>query len=193
MLTILEALLVFAAIEAYIWRLRYTAGWSWIVILGAMLLSHALHGETPRSLGFRMDNFGDAARRFGPAVAVIASLILLFGIGLHSFRALTNLSYTGSFAVYLLWGCFQQYTLNSYFGRRIQVQVVPAALFSAAHYPNFFLMAVTFVLGYAATVAYRRQPNIYFLGIAHGVIGFLLYWALPDAVTHHLNIGPGYR
>lgn len=192
MLAIFEPLLVFAAIEAYIWRLRYTAGWSWMVILSVIILTHILRGETPRQLGFRLDNFGDAARRFGPIVAVLCSVILLCGAG-FGFRQLSTAQAAGSALLYLPWGVFQQYLLNGYFVTRIKSEVLAAALFAAAHYPNPFLMAATFSLGYAAAIAYRRQPNIYFLGFAHGVIGFLLYWGVPDAISHHLNVGPGYR
>jgi len=54
-----------------------------------------------------------------------------------------------------------------------------------------FLMAVGLVGGWCATQVYRRHRNLYFLGIAHAAIGFLLFVTVPDSISHHLNIGPG--
>jgi hypothetical protein len=62
----------------------------------------------------------------------------------------------------------------------------------AAHSPNWFLMPVTLVSGYGAIWVYRRYNNLYFLGLAHAMIGFLLFVAVPDSVSHHLNVGPGW-
>jgi hypothetical protein len=53
-------------------------------------------------------------------------------------------------------------------------------------------MAVTLLGGYASTQLYRRYRNLYFLGLAHGVLGFVLYLVVPDSISHHLNVGPGH-
>jgi hypothetical protein len=50
-------------------------------------------------------------------------------------------------------------------------------------------MAVTPVLAYAAIWVYRHYKNLYFLGLAHAAIGFLLFLAVPDSVSHHLRVG----
>lgn len=53
-------------------------------------------------------------------------------------------------------------------------------------------MAVTLLLGYCCAIVYRRYKNLYFLGLAHGTVGFLLYLVVPDSISHHLNVGPGW-
>jgi len=53
-------------------------------------------------------------------------------------------------------------------------------------------MLMTPVAGYGAIQVYRRYGNFYFLGMAHATIGFLLFMVLPDSVSHHLNVGPGW-
>jgi membrane protease YdiL (CAAX protease family) len=103
-------------------------------------------------------------------------------------------------AAYLLWGLTQQYALNGYFLNRFDAvfssraasSSVTALLFSAVHAPNPFLMAVTLPLGWCATLLYRRTRNLYLLGIAHGTIGLLLFVTVPDSVSHHLRVGPGW-
>ena len=104
-----------------------------------------------------------------------------------------------AWAVYVPWGVFQQYALNGYFLNRIDRLVSPrvapalaAALFSSAHLPNWFLMAVTLLAGYGCTLLYRRYHNLYSLGLAHGTLGFLLYLVIPDSISHHLVVGPGW-
>jgi len=52
-------------------------------------------------------------------------------------------------------------------------------------------MIVCLVGGWCATQVYRRHRNLYFLGIAHATLGFLLFVTVPDSVTHHLMVGPG--
>ena len=68
--------------------------------------------------------------------------------------------------------------------------LLSALFFSGAHLPNWFLMLVTPVAGYAAIWVYRRYRNLYFLGLAHATIGTLLFLTVPDSWSHHLNIGP---
>src|SRR5262249_49279012 len=98
---------------------------------------------------------------------------------------------------YLPWGLFQQYVLNGYFLNRLQrvvsprtAQMVSAALFAGVHLPNLFLMVVPLLLRYCSLLIYSRYRNLYFLGGAHGTLGFLLYLAVPDSVSHHLVVGP---
>jgi membrane protease YdiL (CAAX protease family) len=100
---------------------------------------------------------------------------------------------------YVPWGLFQQYVLNGYFMNRFDAvvsrraaPVVSAALFSGAHTPNLFLMGVTLLAGYCCARVYRRYRNLYFLGLAHGTLGFLLFLVVPDSISHHLTVGPGW-
>ena len=104
-----------------------------------------------------------------------------------------------SLVAYLPWGIFQQYVLNGYFMNRFDAvlsrraaPLVSAALFSGAHVPNWFLMAVTLLTGYACALTYRRYKNLYFLGVAHATVGFMLFLVVPDSISHHLNVGPGW-
>lgn len=198
-LALAEPLAVFAAIEAYIWWLRYVAGWLWMPILAFVLLSHGVHRETPRSLGFRADNFGDAVRRFAAFIALLALAMLGCGLIFRTIRPMPLDRAFWSLAIYIPWGVFQQYLLNGYFLNRLDkafprraAPFAAAGLFAAAHTPNWFLILVTFAMGYCAAQIYRRDRNLYFLGLAHGIIGFLLYFVVPDSISHHLNVGPGW-
>lgn len=53
-------------------------------------------------------------------------------------------------------------------------------------------MAVTLAAGYICARIYISHKNLFFLGIAHATIGFLLFLVVPDSISHHLIVGPGW-
>lgn len=199
-LYLLEPLAVFAAIMAYIWRVRFTHPWLVAPILPMVLLSHFARNERARSLGFRIAQLRECIRKFGPALLALVLSMIAGGLFLGTIRPIGAERAALGLAAYLPWGLFQQYLLNGYFLKRFD-SVLPArasdataaALFSAVHCPNWFLMLFTPIAGYVAIQIYRRHGNLYFLGIAHATIGFLLFMVFPDTVIHHLNVGPVAR
>src|SRR5689334_4881584 len=198
-ITLAEPLSVFALIMAYIWQLRFSYRGSWLLILALMLVSHRLRGEQAATLGFDGRNLRDCLRDFAPMIAFFALAMLAMGILLQTTRPIRFEQGLKAWAGYLPWGLFQQYILNGYFFNRFDsvlsrrtAPVMSAALFSGAHLPNWFLMAVTLLTGYLCARIYRRYNNLYFLGLAHGTVGFLLFLVVPDSISHHLIVGPGW-
>ena len=198
-LAILEPLLLYAMILAYIWSWRYSHGGAWVGILALMLLSHLVRRESAYDLGFRTRHTGECWRELGPVLAFLTLLVLAPGILFHTIRPIGVQAALASWAAYLPWGVFQQYALNGYFLNRIEAllgrraaSLMAAALFCGVHTPNWFLMLVAFPAGYCSTLIYRRCRNLYFLGLAHATVGFLLFLVVPDSVSHHLKVGPGW-
>lgn len=190
---------VFALIMLYIWRLRYTAPPTCLAILGFIILSQLLRNERAATLGFRWSNFRDCATAWAaPLVMLVCSLVVL-GVILQTVRPITIGQGLVALLLYCPWGLLQQYLLNSYFANRLlaisparYVPFAAAAVFSVAHLPNWFLMLVTFALGYVSTTIFLRYRNLFFLGLAHGVIGSLLWIVISDSISHHLRVGPGF-
>ena len=198
-LAILEPVLVYAMIVTYIWNLRYSHGGAWVGILGLMLLSHLAHREDACSLGFRTRHMRECWREFAPALAFLTLLMLACGILLRTMRPIGVEAALAAWAVYVPWGVFQQYVLNAYFLNRLDAvlgrraaSLISAALFCGVHAPNWLLMLVAFPAGYCSTRIYQRYRNLYFLGLAHATVGFLLFLVVPDSVSHHLKVGPGW-
>jgi membrane protease YdiL (CAAX protease family) len=198
-IAILEPLTVFGLIMAYIWQLRYSYRGMWLGILAGVILSHIARREDAETLGFRKRNLRECLREFAPMLAFIALLMVACGLLLQTTRQLTPGEAFFSWAGYVPWGTFQQYLLNGYFLNRLTVAMpgrpaalASAVLFSGAHLPNWFLMVVTLLSGYVCARIYLRYRNLYFLGIAHATIGFLLLQVVPESVSHHLVIGPGW-
>jgi membrane protease YdiL (CAAX protease family) len=65
-------------------------------------------------------------------------------------------------------------------------------MFGAAHIPNLILMIATLVAGFVFAEVFARHRNIWPLALAQAVGGFLLAAVAPDALIHHMRIGPGY-
>jgi len=196
---IVEPLSIFAMIMAYIWEFRFSHHGVWLGILALMACSHLVRRERAASLGFRSANLRQCLAEFAPVLGLLSLGMLAAGILLQTTRSIRFPQGAAALGAYLPWGIFQQYVLNGYFLNRFDrvlspraAPVAAAALFSGAHLPNWFLMAVTLPMGYCAARLYRRQHNLYFLGIAHGIIGFLLFLVVPDSISHHLTVGPGW-
>jgi len=198
-LGILEPVSVFGMIMVYIWALRYTHHEAWMGILGLMLVSHILRREGAVGLGFRTANLRGCLEEFAPVLALLALSMLAFSAVFETTRPIGPDAVFLAWAAYLPWGLFQQYVLNGYFLTRFDAVLAPArssllaaVLFACVHLPNWFLMLVAFPGAWASTIIYRKTRNLYFLGIAHATIGVLLLVVVPDSVSHHLKIGPGW-
>jgi len=198
-LAILEPLLMFGLIVTYIWWARLGHPRFWIAIPALMFASHLLHRESPRALGFTFDNFRKGFGELFPRFLLIALPLIAVGGMLHTIRLTGLFGAVLEAAAYLPWGLVQQYALNGYFLNRLDAAVpshissrLAALLFCLAHAPNPFLMAISFPLGWYATVLYRRTRNLYLLGMAHAAVGTLVFFLAPDSVTHHMRVGPGW-
>jgi len=196
----LEAVGVFLLILIHIWFVSRRARLAWLVILVPVVYSHWRRGESFRWLGFRRDNFGRCVRDFAPLILGLAGVPIVLGAlygTLHMSSSMFPLAFV---TYYCVWGTFQQYALNGFFVNRLSgaaapeeqrwVPLLAATLFAAVHVPNWFLVTVTFTLGLLCARIYMTYRNLYFLGIAHGLIGSALYITVPDWVSLHFYIGP---
>ena len=198
-LAILEPIAVCGLILAYIWGLRYHHPRAWAPIVALLVASHWWRGEGAAALGFRRENLAVCLRRFAPALGFLALTLLASGLLLDTVRPMALDRAAVTWAIYVPWGLFQQYLLNGYCLTRLQIALpgraaalAAAALFSVVHSPNWFLMLVTLVAGYAAARLYSSYRNLCFLGLAHGTVGVLLFLVVPDSISHHLVVGPGW-
>src|ERR1022692_165649 len=117
-LALLEPLLMFGLIMAFIWKLRFVCPTCWIVIPGLMIFSHLLRHESPHALGFRLHNLAATLNELGPILLVIALLLLSAGMVLRTLRQTALEDVVFAVAAYLPWGLSQQYALNGYFLNR---------------------------------------------------------------------------
>ena len=204
LIALLEVAVMSAILLSYIWGWHgaFSGASSAIFLLyfGVGIASHLLHRESARDIGLRIDNFPRALRNAAmfavPAVAV--SLAVGWALGSSRFHAA---GHSPLQALWLIaWATAQQYGLLCFFYRRYldifgetaAATVGAAVSFAAFHLPNPFLVPVTLAAGLAACTLYRRETNLFAIGLAHASVSFVLLWSLPYSVTYGLRVGPGY-
>ena len=191
-------------ILSYIWIWQRSFPGAFLVCaagyFGIGIIGHRSRGESLQSIGLRLDNWLPAMRNAAVLVVVSITGALIAGAILDSWHFPEWEIVLLTLPVTILWATAQQYGLLCVFYRRSQdlfgsvvaAVACAAVLFAVFHLPNGFLMGVTLAAGAAACILYRYQPNIIVIGVAHALISFTLYHALPGKVTTNLRVGPGY-
>ena len=96
-----------------------------------------------------------------------------------------------------IFGILQQYLLLGFYFRRAE-RVVPgswlpilltAVLFSLLHAPNIPLMTMSLGVGVGACWLYRRVPNLWVLGLAHGLVSITFAVFLSRPLTLGMKVG----
>jgi membrane protease YdiL (CAAX protease family) len=163
------------------------------------LASNVLHGDGPRALGFRVDNFLRSARMVGPAsLAVLAVIVAVSYASGHGVALGPRLRQ--QLVYYPLWGLAQQWALQGFVHRRLcdtwhrrqPAAIASAVLFASLHYPNPVLVVFTLVGGYVWCLLYQRQQNLFTLALSHGWLGAIALVSLPAAWIHGLRVGPEF-
>ncbi len=201
LLALPEAVAFTLFVLAYIWRLQSTTFNSWIVFPVWLVLSFALHGDTPKTLGWRADNLLSATRRtavvFGIFILAISAVGLFLGASHH---LPAHLIEPRRFAGYFAFCLLQEVGLQSFLMNRLLAALqkpTPAALiagtlFSLLHWPNPVLVPLTFVGGSAFCWLFARERNIIPLTVAQAILGSIVWWAFPLAWHHSMRVGPGF-
>jgi membrane protease YdiL (CAAX protease family) len=167
------------------WRLPFIicsiAGWSTYVYL-----RWKSDPDILRYWGFRTDNLRSLIRKLGPLALGVFILCIIIGY----FRETLNITWhiLPILIIYPIWGTVQQFlcvgliTGNLQDFRRPMGKfwniLLTALLFGALHYPNYWLMGGTFVLALLYSAIYLRERNLYVLGLFHGWLGAVFYYAV---------------
>jgi len=130
-----------------------------------------------RAWGMRRDNFWPALRAQLTFAAVGVLALVAFGVATDAFPLPGT--FWLSLALYPIYGIAQQFALQSLVARNlagwianpIALAGVAAGLFAVSHYPRGELVLLTGIGGWCMTWIYRRIPNLWAVGIAHGVLG----------------------
>lgn len=169
-----------------------------------IIYSQRVRGETWRELGWRTDNFAQAARLLLLPTAMAALFLFVAGWYLQT-SGFGEPRSRPSASLWLplwgiLWGLVQQYPLQAFVNRRAQILfgrgvasvLVVASVFALLHLPNLWLTIATFVAGCLWAAVYQRAPNLFALAISHSIMTVLLIWTIPDVLLGGLRVGYNY-
>lgn len=185
----------------YIWRGQFIDVRLVAVALVWLVASFFLHGDTPKSLGMRVDNLWPATKQAAMVFGVFAILLFVTGIVLgQALHLPPNYRSFGRLWKYMAFCLFQQVALNSLvmnrllalIGDRRIAGILAGLIFSGLHWPNPVLVPVTLVGGTAMAWMFARHRNILPLAFGQALLGSLVWWTFPIAWHHMLRVGPGY-
>src|SRR5437660_3572056 len=201
LLNLLEVALFAAFVGWYIWQLQNLYFYSWLVFPVWLLISFAVHRDTPKTMGWRADNLFSAIKTSTAVLGIFA--IALFSIGLllgAAHRPAQHLLVPKHFFGYMAFCLLQQVGLNSFLMNRLlgtmdsrfAASLLAGTIFAALHWPNPVLVPLTFIGGVAMAWLFARERNILPLAAWHGILGTLVWWAFPIAWHHAMRVGPGF-
>ncbi len=176
------------------------ARWTWIVFPLWLIASFLLHGDTHKSLGWRLDNLWPAAKRAAIIFGVMVAGVVAIGFTLGALHLPRSAHVFAPFAGYLAFCTAQQLGLNclvqnrmlSLIGSEWLSALLIGIIFAACHWPNPVLVPLTFIGGVVMAWMFGRVRNVIPLAIGQAILGMLVGWAFPIAWHHHMRVGPGY-
>lgn len=147
-----------------------------------------------RDAGLRLDNLRPAAR-LTASYAVPIAVILVAAYPFTGNPQPPAAFYLLVF-LYPLWGMGQQFIFQGIVHVRLRRLgfgrwsiPLTALAFAAVHWPSERLVPVTLVGGLLFSYTFYRHPNILPLGVAHGILGAMVYYLIlgKDVLDKFLN------
>jgi membrane protease YdiL (CAAX protease family) len=184
----------------------------WLIYIpGALALalivnSQRIRGESLRDLGFTGRHFARTLKLLLWPTLLAAAVFVSIGYSTGSIHRNTNFWATVFFLP--IWGMFQQYILQGFIYRRVRFLlvdetapverrksrtnlaiIVSSAIFAFVHLPNPILTILTLIGGMVWSWIYERAPNLFALGLSHGLMSLMLMTTMPPWLLESMSVG----
>ncbi len=154
-----------------------------VVLLAYVFLVLRPRGHTWRDYGLRRDNLASAAWQVGIWTLVAAGVLISWAI--YRGNSLMRPEMILLLPIYPLWGIIQQLIFQGILHRALLVLapanwmalILNSLAFGAVHLYDWRieLLLLTLVAGFFWSWFYQRCPNIWVLGVSHGILAGLTY------------------
>lgn len=183
-----------------------------VLVLPALLAlsligySHHIRHEGMQELGLSKSYGGPALRLLLVPVVLCSVVLLLIGYLSNSLRRSTH--FEVNLVIVPLWGIVQQYVLQGFIFRRVRMLMVnegsyeqsvdqqvryailvTATIFAIVHLPNLTLSLLTFTAALFWSWVYEQAPNLWVLGLSHGLLSLIVMHSLPDWLLQSMSVG----
>ena len=199
-----EVAFLLFCIEAVMWVSPLTvsprtASAGMILLIVVLLIVTAVRDrETPRELGFRVDNLLAALARLALPLSIFILLVMVIGLLAGTVRF--GPKFFSMLVFVPLWALLQQYLLLAFvlprmrmiFGPGKASSLASAAIFSILHLPNPVLTVVCAAGGYIWVRAYEREANLFASALTHTLASAFLANTLPGWVLKNMVVGYNY-
>jgi membrane protease YdiL (CAAX protease family) len=201
--SLFEIIILFLIILAYVWIIfplgnQSLTYFGLLFILSLVSLSSVFHKKSLKAIGLRLDNVASSLKTVGTFTLVCILFLIIGGIAFGSLAF--TWEFVPVFLFYLVWAFLQQYTFQTFFNLRFSevfekrtASVLASSLvFSAVHFPNPFLLPVTFVVGFFWFWSYLKNPNLFVVTFSHALLGTVVRYTLPLFITYNMKVGTLY-
>ena len=183
----ITVLLKFILMDWLNWRVFYLSG-AMLFWVSYIVVQLKTDREIVTLWGLRNQNLSKTVLFLAPFVLITIAASLIYNT-LHGEQPF-SWQFIMICILYPFWGMIQQFILLALVlrnlleisqlkrNRYIAILLVATA-FSLVHFPDFFLMVLTFFMELVFIMAYFRSRNLWAIGTAHGWIAtFVLYFVL---------------
>lgn len=169
------------------------------LILILLISARLRYRGAARTLGFRFDNFWAAMRGMTVPLAIFLGICLTIGWFSGSLR-FNQPRFWWALAFGPTWGLIQEYVFQGFINRRLQMVFgsgwvsagLTALIFAAVHLPNPMLTLATGLGGLIWARQYQLTPNLWAIGLMHGVCSAIFSSSMPSWLLKSMIVGYRY-
>jgi membrane protease YdiL (CAAX protease family) len=190
--------IIVSCVLIYVWAIEGRFAPDWVLVPGILVVALTVwHDYVHGEWGFAWRHLGSGLWRALAITLAMSLVVLAIGAAIGTLH--DRRDFLGSLAPLIVWGCAQQWVLQTVVLREAQRTfsrssgiLVAALLFGVVHLPNPLLTVATTLGGLVWCWLYDRYPNVIPLALSHALGTLALRYAFDDAITGRLRIGASY-